>query len=43
MCLMLTEEVDHETVAVAVDVGGGVRLKLDGDICSGGVELEARL
>ena len=32
---------DHEAIAVAVDVGGGVRLELDGDVCHGRVELEA--
>lgn len=33
---------DHEAVAVAVDVSSRVRLELDGDISHGGVELEAR-
>ena len=37
----LTKEMDHKAVAVAVDVGGGVRLELDGDVCRGRVELEA--
>lgn len=37
----LTEEVDHEAVAIAVDVGSRVRLELDGDVGGGGVELEA--
>lgn len=29
----LTKEAKYEAVAVAVDVGGWVRLELDGDIC----------
>lgn len=37
----LTEEMDDEAVAVAVDVGGRVGLELDGDVGGGGVELEA--
>lgn len=32
---------DHEAVAVAVDLGGRVRLELDGDVRRGRVELEA--
>lgn len=43
MCLRLTKEVDHKTISIAIDVSGRVRLKLDGDICSGGVELKAGL
>lgn len=34
---------DDEAIAVAVDIGSRVRLELDGDICGGGVELEAGL
>lgn len=33
---------NHKAVVVTVDVCGRVRLKLDGDISHGGVELEAR-
>lgn len=36
----LTEEMDHEAVVVAVDVGGGIGLKLNSDVGHGGVELE---
>lgn len=36
----LTEEVHHKAVAVAVDVGCRVRLKLDGDVGHGGVDFE---
>lgn len=36
----LTEEVHHKAVAVAIDVGGRVRLELDGDVGHGGVEFE---
>lgn len=43
MCLRLTKEVDHKTISIAIDVSGRVRLKLDGDISSGGVELKAGL
>lgn len=43
LCLRLTKEVDHKTISIAIDVSGRVRLKLDGDICSGGVELKAGL
>ena len=39
----LTKEVNYEAVAVAIDVGGWVRLELDGDICIWGVELKLRL
>lgn len=37
-----TEEVHHKAVVVAVDVGGGVGLELNGDVRHGGVELEVR-
>lgn len=37
----LTKEMDDKAVAVAVDVGGRVRLELDGDVRSGGVELKS--
>lgn len=39
----LTKEMDHKAVVVAVDVGGRIRLELDGDVCHGRVELEVRL
>lgn len=39
-CLQLTKKVDHESVAIAINVGGWVRLELYGDICSGGVEFK---
>lgn len=39
----LTEEVHYEAVAIAIDIGGRVRLELDGDVRSGGVELKVRL
>lgn len=34
---------DHKAVVVAVDVGGGIWLKLDGDIGHGSIELEVGL
>lgn len=34
---------DYETVAIAIDVSGRVRLELDGDVCGGGVELKSGL
>lgn len=43
MVLWLTKEVDYEAVAIAVDVGGRVRLELDGEVCGGGVELKSGL
>lgn len=39
---VLTEEVHHEAIVVAVNVGGRVRLELDGDVSCRGVELETR-
>lgn len=36
----LTKEVHHKAIVVAVNVGGRVRLELDGDIRCRGVELE---
>lgn len=36
----LTKEVHHKAVAVAIDVGGRVRLELDGDVGHGGVDFE---
>lgn len=38
---VLTKEVHHESIVVAIDVGGRVGLELDGNISRGGVELEA--
>lgn len=43
MLQRLTKEVDNETIAVAVDIGGRVGLELDGDVCAGGVELKVGL
>lgn len=37
----LTKEMDDKAIAVAVDVGGRVRLELDGDVRSGGVEFKS--
>lgn len=37
-----TKEVHHKAVVVAVDVGGWIRLELNGDVRHGGVELEVR-
>lgn len=36
----LTKEVNHKAIVVAVDVGGRIWLKLDGDVSHGRVELE---
>lgn len=36
----LTKEVDHKAIVVAIDVGGWIWLKLNGDISHGGIELE---
>lgn len=37
----ITEKVHHKSIIVAVDVGGRVRLELDGDISHRGVEFES--
>lgn len=35
-----TKEMHHKAIVIAVDVGGRIRLELDGHVRHGGVEFE---